>query len=99
MRMRGKSRSQLTVRYVCKAYSRIDHVNVLVLVNVNVPQKAGLLPRGRLRSRSRGERLFCLELEPPLHPDPQPNLRLKHKPHLSERPLLAELDERDNIVS
>ena len=32
MRMRGKSRSQLTVRYTCKAYSGIDHV--LVLVNV-----------------------------------------------------------------
>ena len=36
MRMRGKSRSQLTVRYTCKAYSGIDHVNVLVLVLVNV---------------------------------------------------------------
>ena len=36
MRIRGKSRSQLTVRYICKAYSGIYHVNVLVNVNVDV---------------------------------------------------------------
>jgi hypothetical protein len=35
MRMRGKSRSQLTVRYICKAYSGVDHVNVLVNVNAH----------------------------------------------------------------
>jgi hypothetical protein len=34
MKMRGKSRNQLTVRYTCKAYSGMYHV--LVLVNVNV---------------------------------------------------------------
>ena len=44
MRMRGKSRSQLTVRYTCKAYSGMYHVNVLVHVNVNVPE-AAKIPR------------------------------------------------------
>ena len=44
MRMRGKSRSQLTVRDTCKAYSGIDHV--LVLVNVNDPENFRLFVTG-----------------------------------------------------
>ncbi len=52
MRMRGKSRKQLTVRYTCKAYSGMYHVNVhvLVLVNVNVPENAMLEVPGTFTS-------------------------------------------------
>jgi hypothetical protein len=60
MRMRGKSRSQLTVRYTCKAYSGIDHVNVLV--NVNVPGIKIQRFRVRLRAEVHNQNIgrFCL---------------------------------------
>jgi hypothetical protein len=48
MRMRGKSRKQLTVRYTCKAYSGMYHVHVLV--NVNVPENAMLEVPGTFTS-------------------------------------------------